>query len=750
MDQPRFVHPEAIGRSYARIEGPLKVSGAARYAADFAFPDMLYAVPVCATIAHGRIAALHAQDAAAMPGVHEVIHHGNRLPLYRAASGSIDEARPPLDDDTIHYYGQYVALVVADTLEQAQAAARVVRVSYEALTPDVSPPGPDDMPAPGGDENTRSSEDERARSLTLESERGDAPSAYAQAPVRIDTVYTTPVETHNSMELHACVAAFDGQAYTLYEATQGVVNHRDVMAQMLGTDKENVRVISHYLGSGFGGKLWPWPHSLLAAAAARQLGRPVKVVISRAMTFHSAGHRPFTWQHMRLGATRDGKLISLQHDYLSQASILDNYRERCGEATPRMYSTPNLKVAWGLARRHVGAPTSMRGPGAVPGMFALESAMDELAVALRVDPVQLRLRNEPQYDEGNGLPFSSRHLCECLQQGAERFGWQRRRPEVGAMRDGDEVLGWGVAACSWLGLRMSANVSVSLHADGSARLVCATQDIGTGTYTVLAQLVSAETGIPIDRIQIGLGDTQLPPGPVSGGSAATASVAPAALEAARKAVRSACELAVKAQGPYAGKSAEDLTVRNGCVCVAHDQADRGVPLADVLRTLGVAGVSGQGHAGSGRALKKQYSINSYGAHFVEVAWHAATARLRVKRVVTVIDGGRILNLRTGRNQIEGAIVMGVGMAMLEQTHYDHRSGAPVNSNLADYIMATHADVPQMDVSFLDYPDYIWNEVGARGIGEIGLAGIAAAITNAVYHATGVRVRDLPVRIEDLL
>ncbi|HYG45306.1 MAG TPA: xanthine dehydrogenase family protein molybdopterin-binding subunit [Bordetella sp.] len=731
MDHLRLIHPDAIGQPYARIDGPAKVSGAAGYAADFMLPGMLYAVPVCATIAHGRITGLDAEAAQAMPGVQAVLHQGNRPPLYRAASGSIDEARPPLDDDIVRYYGQYVALVVADTLEQAQAAAHAVRVSYDARTPDVSPPGDEDTP-------------------TIESERGDAPAAYASAPVRLDAVYTTPVETHNSMELHACVADYDGQAYTLYEASQGVVNHRDVVAQMLGIGKENVRVISRYLGSGFGGKLWPWPHSLLAPVAARLLGRPVKLVISRAMTFNSAGHRPYTRQRMRLGATRDGKLVSLQHHYLSQASILDKYREKCGEATPRMYSTPNLKVCWGLARRNVGAPTSMRGPGAVPGMYALESAMDELAVALDMDPVELRLRNEPGHDEGVGLPFSSRHLRECLQQGAERFGWQRRQPGVGAMRQGDEVLGWGMASCSWLALRMPTDASVTLHADGSARLVCATQDIGTGTYTVLAQLVSAETGIGLDHIQVGLGDTQLPPGPVSGGSAATASFIPAALEATRNAVQAACKLAVRPQGPYAGRQAKELAMRAGRIRVAADSADTGVPLAQVLEAAGVASVSGDGHAGSGKALKKQYSINSYGAHFVEVAWHAATARLRVSRVVTVIDGGRIINTRTGRNQIEGAIVMGVGMAMLEHTHYDSRSGAPVNSNLADYIVATHADAPRLDVSFLDYPDYIWNEIGARGIGEIGLAGIAAAITNAVYHATGVRVRDLPVRIEDLL
>lgn len=731
MAESGFAHAAAIGQPRTRIDGPAKVTGAARYTADYLPPGTLHGVPVCATIARGRVIAIDTQAAGDMPGVRVVLHHGNRPPLYRPADGSIDESRPPLDDDIIRYHGQYVALVVADTPEQAQAAARAVVVRYAAETPDVTPPADEDMP-------------------NLDSNRGDAARAYAQAPVQVDAVYTTPVETHNSLELHACVAVYDDGDYTLYETTQGVVNHRSVMAQMLGVGKENVRVISQYLGSGFGGKLWPWPHSLLAAVAARLLGQPVKVVISRAMTFQSAGHRPYTRQHMRLGATREGRLVSVQHHYLSQASVLDDYRENCGEATPRMYSTPNLSVRWGLARRNVGAPTSMRGPGAVPGMYALESAMDELAVALQMDPVALRLLNEPEHDEATGLPFSSRHLRECLQQGAERFGWSRRRPQVGSMRQGDLVLGWGMAACSWPGLRMATDASVSLNADGTARLACATQDIGTGTYTILAQLVSAETGIPVDRVQISLGDTRLPAGPVSGGSAATASVVPAALAATRKAVQAACKLAVAEDGPYAGRKADALAIRDGRLCTAGDAADAGVPFEQVLQGAGVASVSGNGHGVSGKEVRQKYSVSSYGAHFVEVTWHAPTARLRVSRVVTVIDGGRIINPRTGRNQIEGAIIMGVGMAMLEHTHYDSRSGAPVNSNLADYLVATHADAPQLDVAFLDYPDTVLNEAGARGIGEIGLAGIAAAITSAVHHATGVRVRDLPVRIEDLL
>lgn len=732
MEPIRLSHPEAVGNPYPRIDGPLKVSGTARYAADFNLPGMLYGVTVCATIAHGRIAELDVTRAEAVAGVRAVLHRGNCPPLRRAEKGSIDEKRPPFEDDVIRYYGQYVALVVADTLEIATAAARLVRARYDAQTPDVSPPGPVT----------------EADTPDVESERGDAVSAYDSAEVRIDATYTTPVETHNAIEMHACVADYNGQTYTLYETSQGVVNHRDVMAQMLGVEPAHVRVVSLFLGSGFGGKLWPWPHSLLAAAASCKLHRPVKVVLARAMTFHGTGHRPYTRQRFRLGATKDGRLVSVQHHYVSQGSLLDEYTEYCAEATPRMYSTPNLKVCSGMARRNVGTPTSMRGPGAVPGLYAYESAMDELAIALDKDPVELRLMNEPEKDESSGLPFSSRHLRECLTTGAERFGWSRRTPAVGSMKSGELTLGWGMASCSWLGFRMPAEATVSLHADGSACVLCAAQDLGTGTYTVLAQLVSAETGLPLDRIEVRLGDSDLPPGPTSGGSGATASVVPAVLQAARHAVRAAIELCVQGEGAWAGRPVDDLVCRDGGIGLA--DGDECVPLQRVLLQAGVESVSGQGKAGSGGDVKKRYSVNSYGAHFAEVTWHPATARLRVSRVVTVIDGGRIVNPRTGRNQIEGAVIMGVGMALFEHTHYDPRSGAPVNSNLADYIVATHADAPELDVMFLDYPDTVWNEVGARGIGEIGLAGIAAAITNAVYHATGVRVRDLPVRIEDLL
>ncbi|MDR5827429.1 xanthine dehydrogenase family protein molybdopterin-binding subunit [Caballeronia sp. LP006] len=729
-----------IGRPQSRIDGPLKVCGRATYTSDVDLPGMLVAVPVGSTIASGRITSLEFAAAQAMPGVKLILHRGNIGKLYRIPGNSFedgytDEQRPPFEDDVIRYYGQYVACVIAETFETASAAAAAIKVSYDVTPHDVS------------------SALTAAEEPKVASERGDAASAFDEAPVKIDETYVTPVETHNPIELHSTIAHWNGDSYTFYETSQAVSNHRGTLVQMLGVPKEKVRVISRYLGSGFGGKLWMWPHSLLAAVATKQTGHPVKLVLSRKMMFQNVGHRPTTQQRVRLAATQDGKLVSLRHDFLNHAALADEYAEDCGEATPQMYSTANLRVTGGVAKRNVGSPTSMRGPGAVPGLYALESAMDELAVALKIDPVELRLRNEPTVDESSGLPFSSRHLVECLKTGAEKFGWAKRTPEVGSMKRDGLTLGWGVGACSWPGLRFSAEAAVDLRADGTARVACGTQDIGTGTYTILAQLVAEHTGIALRKIEVGLGDTALPIGPISGGSAATASVIPAVSDAVRAAVKIVLTRASQAEGsPFAGAKPDDLALSGARVHRKNESAESGVPYTRILELSNMHAASGSGSAKGGfdDPLKKKWSIHSYGAHFAEVTWDAATARLRVSRVVTVIDGGKILNPRAGRNQVEGAVVMGVGMALFEHTIYDERSGAPINSNFADYVVATNADTPKLDVTFLDHPDTIFNELGARGIAEIGLAGIAAAITGAVYHATGVRVRKLPVMIEDLL
>ena len=739
-----------IGRDTVRVDGPQKVTGVAQYTSDFHFPGMLYAVPVGATIAKGRITKLDTAAAEKMPGVVAILHRGNIGKIYRSISGPgfsgiCEERRPPFEDDDVRYYGQYIALAVAETFETAKAAADAVRATYAAEQPNVelhlvADDEPDEVMTTFGPVKR------------LESERGDPDAAFASAPVKLDHTYVTPFETHNPLEPHSTTAVWEASTLTLYESSQGVVNLRGVLAQMFGLPVEKVRVITKFVGSGFGSKLWPWTVCPLAAAAARQVGSPVRLVLPRKMMFHAVGHRPRTQQRVRLGATTDGKLVALQHDYIYTRSMLDAHHEGCGEGTPFQYSVPNLRVTFGRARRDIGGGADMRGPGRVPGLYAIESAMNELAHQLNMDPVKLRVINEPTIDESQGLPFSSRHLLECLQLGAEKFGWSQRNSAVGSMKRDGLILGWGMAGCSWIAGRFSAAAYIQLRDDGSCRVASATQDIGTGTYTILAQLASERTGVPLDKVEFELGDTALPEGPLSGGSMATPSVVNAVFAAADQAIESLKTAAVSTPGsPFVNHKTDDLSFDKGTLFHKEEGLEKGVPFSDLLRRAKLRMVTGNGQSPAtfGNPEAK-FSTQSFGCHFVEITWQPEIACLRVSRVVTVIDAGRIINTLAGRNQIQGAVVMGVGMALLERTEYDPQNGAPINSSLADYLVAVNADAPSVEVHFLDYPDTKINEIGARGIGEIGLAGIAAAITDAVHHATGIRMRELPVRIEDLL
>lgn len=750
MPETQQTNSSPVGRDTPRIDGPRKVSGRAQYTSDFHFPGVLYAVPVEAAIANGRLLKLDIAAAEKMPGVRAIFHRENIGPIYRSTfgpgfEGVCEERRPPFEDDVIRYYGQYIALAVADTFETARAAADAVRATYVKDKPNVAT----HLEADNEPEEVFTTFGPRRR---LDNQRGDPDAAFASAPVKLDQTYVTPVESHNPLEPHVTTAIWEGSNLTLYESSQGVVNLRGVLAQMLGVPKENVRVITKFVGSGFGSKLWPWTQCPLAAAAARELGKPVKLVLSRKMMFHSAGNRPLTQQRMRMGATRDGKLVSLQHDYIYTRSILDAHHEDCGEATPLQYSVPNLRVTFGRAKRNIGAGADMRGPGRVPGLYATEAAMNELAEQLKIDPVKLRIINEPKIDEALGVPFSSRHLVECFELGAQKFGWSRRSPEVGSMKREGLTLGWGMAGCSWIAARFPSAATVNLRDDGTARVASATQDIGTGTYTILAQLASQKTGLPLNKIEVVLGDTALPEGPLSGGSMATESLVPAVFAAADSAISSLLTIAVTTPGsPFENHKSGELAIQNGRVFLKSDGATKGVPFQDLLRRANLRLVTGSGNAeGTFGNPKPKFSTNSFGCHFIEVTWQPEIARLRVSRVASVMDAGRIINPLAGRNQIVGGVVMGIGMALLEHTTYDPQNGAPINSNLADYIVAVNADTPPIEVHFLDYPDKEINELGARGIGEIGLAGVAAAITAAVHHATGVRVRKLPVKIEDLL
>jgi xanthine dehydrogenase YagR molybdenum-binding subunit len=727
----------SVGHAVDRVEGVRKVTGQARYAADHRHAGSVHAYGVFSPIASGEITAIDTRAADEAPGVLAVLHHGNTPRLRRCAEDWDNgikpaEDRPPFEDQTIYHAGQFVALVVAETFEQARAASHLVKVTYRSRPHVLSL-----------DDGLRTHGETRKEGEDCG--RGDPDRALQEAPVRIDATYTTPAEMHNAMELHATVARWEGDQLMLDDTTQWVFGQARTLACTLGIPPENVTVRSPFIGGGFGSKLFLWPHAILAAVAARHVGRPVTFVLPRQFHFTTTGHRPYTRQRIQLGATADGRLTAIRHDSHCHTSLVGEFLEACGESTPRIYSCPNVGITHRMVRVNVGTPNPMRGPGSCPGMFALESAMDELAVRLGIDPLELRLRNVPARDEQKNLPWSACHFGDCLRMAAERFGWSRRSAAVGSMGDAGEILGWGLASATWPAHRDEATVRVELRADGSARVTCGTQDIGTGTYTVIAQVVAEITSLPPDRIDVVLGDSTLPRGPISGGSMVTATVVPAAAEAARRALQQLFALATASGAPLAGADARALSL--GAEGVAAE--GRSVPLGTILSSARRDTVAGEAHAGPGDETDR-FSFRTFGAHCAEVRWDPGIARLRVSRVVSAFDTGRIINRKMAANQAEGAIVMGLGMALLEHAVYDPRDGRVVSDNLADYHVATHADLPQIEVMLLDRPDLHIGELGAKGIGEIGITGIAAAIANAVYHATGKRMRDLPITIDKLI
>ena len=730
-----------IGAAVRRVDGRLKVTGAAMYAADHHPANMAYAYGVFSTIASGRVRRIDTADAEKIPGVIGIYHHQHFSKLYRnpktefspqdIANGSkVDESRLPFEDDRVYYAGQFVALVVADTFEHAREAAYKVKVDYEKrktvanMAQSLKAMKPKDSPK------------------TFDS--GNADAAFASAPRKINAVYVTPVETHNPMEMHATTASWNNGELHVYEATQGVVTHRNTLARIFGLSPDRVTVEAPFIGSGFGSKLWAWPHSIAASAASRITGRPVQLVVPRAQMFSTTGHRPETQQHIKLATDNRGKLVAVSHDSINTTSFTDTYIENCGGMTQGGYSCPNLHVTHKTAQVNHGTPTSMRAPGAAPGLFALESAIDEMAVANGIDPLEFRKLNFAETDESEKLPWSSNHLRDAYDQGAKMFGWSKRDPRVGSMRDGTEIIGYGVAACSWDAMRTPAEARVSLRADGTAYVTCAVQDIGTGTYTIAAQTVSSVTGLPLERVIVKLGDSSFPAGPVSGGSWATASVMPAIAQATRKALDQLKSFATAEGGSFHGLKPEELSVESGTL----KNGARALSFAQILQAQKVASAEGQGNTKPDAAGK--VSFRSFGVHFVEVRWDPGISRLRVSRVVSAIDVGKIANHTTASNQVEGAVVMGIGMALFEATEYDERNAMPVNNNYAEYVVPVHADQPQIDVILLDYPDYKLNEFGVRGIGEIGITGLAAAVANAVYHATGKRIRTLPITMDKLM
>lgn len=730
----------AIGRPLDRADGRAKVTGALRYSAEVPYPNLAHAVMVLSTIPSGRIHTIDASAALRQPGVLQVFTHENAPRVTGSKGPKDDNARiiAVLQDDHVRYDRQPVALVVADTLERATDAASLVRVRYGATDAFTRFEHADAF-TPANVQHVAAVED-----------RGDPRGAFAAAPVRVDNVYTTPAEHHNPMEPHATVAAWDGDNLTLHDATQGVFATRKRVAEVFGIPLSHVRVICPFIGGGFGCKGSTWPHTVLAAMAAKALHRPVKLVLDRPQMFGSVGWRPRTEQRVALGAARDGKLVSTIHTAKTNTSVFDIFVEPSTVLTKMLYDVPNLRVAQTLVRMNVSTPTYMRAPGESSGSFALESAMDELAYAAGIDPLELRLRNYAETDPGEKIPFSSKSLRECYRVAAERFGWSRRAAQPRSMRAGDELVGYGMATATYPTNRSMASALVRISADGSAHALAGTQDIGTGSYTVFRQVAADGVGLPFERVHFDLGDTNMPMTPVSGGSQTAASVSSAVFAAAQVARDNVLAFAAAdASSPLYGKTSDDVTVQDGRFALKSDPS-RGETYAAILTRHPVGEIEGRADSAPAADAKKLHSMHAFGAQFAEVRVDPQLGTVRVARMISAFASGRILNRKTARSQYLGGMTWAIGMALHEVTRMDLRNGRIMNANLADYLVPVHADVPALEAIVVDEEDPYVNPLGVKGIGEIGIVGGAAAIANAVFHATGKRIRDLPIQPDKLV
>jgi xanthine dehydrogenase YagR molybdenum-binding subunit len=706
-----------IGQPVSRVDGRQKVTGAATYAAEFDQPGQAHGVIVRSTVANGRIAAIDNAAAERAPGVVAVLTHRNAPRLaYRPHKGAVDpavgERLHVLQDDRVSHQGQPIALVIAETLEQANHAAALLRVAYapETATTDVTRVAPV-LPT--------QQKTDQGETRPPETRRGDPDRALADAEVKVDHTYVIPRENHNPIEMHATIAAWDGDRLTLWDKTQWVNNTAAEIAAVFGIAAENIRVVSPFVGGAFGSGLRTWPHVTLAALAARVVGRPVKLMLSRREMYYGVGYRPHTVQHVALGASRDGRLAAIVHEGHQETSSYEEFSEALLNASRFLHSCPNVYTRHRIARMNVHTPTYMRAPGEASGVFALESAMDELAVALNIDPVELRLRNEPEQDEFKKLPFSSRSTRECYRAAAERFGWSRRTPEPRSMRDGRWLIGWGMATATYPMNYAPASAMARLLPDGTAEVMSASSDMGPGTWTSMTQVAAETLGLPIERVRFTLGDTRLPKAPVHGGSMTMASVG--------SAVQAACR-----------KARDDALARGG----AND-------LTDAIRRIGQP-VEALADVKPGDESQR-FSMHSFGAVFVEVAVDPDLGETRVRRIVGAYGAGRIVNPKTTRSQCIGGMIGGIGMALMEHSVVDVRNGRVPNANFAEYAVPVHADAPPiMDVIFVEEHDPHVNPLGVKGVGEIAMVGIAPAIANAVFHATGKRIRELPITPDRLL
>ncbi|MFC7556777.1 xanthine dehydrogenase family protein molybdopterin-binding subunit [Pseudoroseomonas wenyumeiae] len=737
-----------IGTPRSRVDGRAKVTGAARYAGEFTAPDLAHGYIVSSAVAKGRVLSVETEAARALPGVLEVFTHENRPGTAWLSGNYQDEVAPPgapfrpLYDSQIQFSGQPVALVVAEDFDTARDAASLIRVTYEAYphqtdlhvqrakayVPSKKRDGIDPPPPP----------------------RGDADAALAAAPVSVRQEYSIAPEHHNPMEPHASTVIWEGEGkITVHDKIQGAQNSHNYITNVFGLAKENVRVLSPYVGGAFGSGLRPHHQLALAVMASLALKRSVRVSLTRDQMF-ALGYRPMTINTMALGADADGGLRAVQHEAVASTSTYEDYQEAVVNWSGLAYRCDNVKLGYKLAQLDAVTPLDMRAPGAPLGMFALESAMDELAYKLRMDPLELRLRNYAEIDGNTGNPFTSKELRAAYRQGAERFGWSRRNPEPRSMKEGRELIGWGMATGIWEAQMQQTSARATLMPDGTLEVATATADIGTGTYTILAQIAADAMGLAMEQVMVRIGDSSLPTSPVEGGSW-TAASAGSAVQAVCYKLRE--ELLNHARSmpdsPLANASLQHVTFTEGRIALRSDPA-RFVTYSDAMRAGGHRMLSLEQTTSPDPNVQKTYSSYTHAAVFVEVRVDEELGVMRVTRVVDAVAAGKILNPKTARSQIIGGVVWGIGMALEEETFTDHALGRFMNHNLAEYHVPVNADIHEIDVIFVEEEDDKTSPLGVKGLGEIGIVGTAAAIANAVFHATGKRIRDLPITIDKVI
>ncbi|GAV35002.1 Xanthine dehydrogenase molybdenum-binding subunit [Roseomonas sp. TAS13] len=737
-----------FGSPLSRVDGKAKVTGEAKYAAEFTAPGLLHGVVVSSGITRGKIAAIDTAAALAVPGVVQVFTHENRPRTAWRSKNYQDDVAPPgspfraLYDAEIHYSGQPVALVVAEDFSTARHAAMLVQVRYEEA------PHATDVAAVRGAAYVPPKK--RSGIAPPPPPRGDAEKALDAAPHKVAGEYRIAIEHHNPMEPHATTVVWEGDGrITVHDKIQGAQNSQKYVSNVFGLSADKVRVISPFVGGAFGSGLRPQYQLFLAVMAALELERSVRVVLSREQMF-TFGYRPDVLQDVSIGAAADGVLQAIRHEAISGTSQFEDYQEVVVNWSGLLYHCENVALDYKLAKIDTYTPCDMRAPGGPTGLFALESALDELAYALKADPLELRLRNYAEKDENEGKPFTSKELRAAYREGAERFGWSRRSPEPRSMREGRELIGWGVASGVWEAQMMKTSARATLTADGKLEVATATADIGTGTYTILTQIGADALGLGMEDVTAKIGDSSLPTSPVEGGSWTAASAGSAVL-AACDMVRARLLGAARGlpDSPLAGAAMEDVSFANGRIGLSADPL-RSLPLTEVMRAAGLDRIEEEQTASPSKEMQKTYSSYTHSAVFAEVRVDEELGVIRVTRIVDAVAAGRIINPKTARSQIIGGVVWGMSMALTEESLQDHNLGRFMNHNLAEYHVPVNADVHDIDVIFVQEDNDKGNPLGVKGLGEIGICGTAAAIANAVFHATGKRIRSLPITVDKLL